>query len=295
MRKLLFIINPKAGKKLGPAISGIIREEMPSHIPYQVVVWKDKEHFEEIIAMLHSGGYTDAVAAGGDGTVNRVGQALLGTKIRLGIIPLGSGNGLARSLGLSMDLNQAVRQIVEGREALIDSGTVNGMPFFCTAGLGFDAHIGSLFASSVKRGLQSYVRITLRELFRYRAQEYRLDFNGKSLNKKAFLITVANAGQYGNDFYIAPQADMTDGLFHIVVLKPFNALKVIGLMRNILGRKAFVSKSIETYAAPKLSIQRAASGFVHYDGEPMETTATVVFANKPSSLNVIVGEKFKAA
>lgn len=295
MRKLLFIINPKAGKKLGPAISEIIRKEMPAHIPYQVVIWKDKEHFEEIISLLHSGGYSDAVAAGGDGTVNRVAQALLGTNIRLGIIPLGSGNGLARSLGLSMDLDVAVRQVVQGRESRIDSGTINGMPFFCTAGLGFDAHIGSLFASSARRGLQSYVRITLRELFRYRAQEYSLEFGEQTIRKKAFLVTVANAGQYGNDFYIAPQANMRDGLFHVVILKPFNVLKVAGLLRNILGRKAFVSKSIETYSTRKVTIHRASAGFVHYDGEPMETTATVVFENYPLSLNVIVGEKFTAA
>ena len=187
-----------------------------------------------------------------------------------------------------------IKQIVEGRSVTIDTGTVNGIPFFCTSGVGFDAHIGNLFASSVKRGLQSYIKIITRELFMYRAKTYTLRFNNTEIRKKAFLITVANAGQYGNDFYIAPQANIQDGLFHVVILKPFNVLKVAGLLHRILGRKAFLNSSIETFTTSKIEIERDAPDTIHFDGEPANAEKKVVFEIKPSSLTVIVGQYFKA-
>src|SRR5690606_27901353 len=111
-----------------------------------------------------------------------------GSDIALGIVPIGSGNGLARSLGISMKLNEAIHQIVKGTTTKIDSGLVNGIPFFCTSGVGFDAHIGSQFAASIKRGLQAYVKITIRELFTYRAKNYTIKIGNQEIRKKAFLI-----------------------------------------------------------------------------------------------------------
>ncbi len=227
-RKLLFIVNPNAGKKIAAEILQIIRKELPRNIYYQVVTWEDKDHFEEIAGQLLNDDYTDAIAVGGDGTVNAVARTILGSNIRLGIVPVGSGNGLARSLQLSMDIREVIRQIVACRCMAIDYGTVNGQAFFCTAGLGFDAHIGQLFASSSERGLKTYVKITLRELLRYRAGKYLININGLVLKRKAFLITVANAGQYGNDFYIAPLADLQDGLFHVVIFIKFPFLCTAG-------------------------------------------------------------------
>lgn len=290
-RKILFIVNPKAGKKISDKIIGIIQKEFPASIDYQVVIWRDRNHFEEITSMLKTQGYTDAIAVGGDGTVNQVAKAILDTEIALGIVPAGSGNGLARSLGLSMRIEEVIQQIVAGGKVFIDTGLVNGIPFCCTSGVGFDAHIGNLFATSIKRGLKSYIKITFRELLKYKAKNYTLKFNGTDLKRKAFLITVANAGQYGNDFYIAPQANMQDGKFHVVVLKPFNILKVIGLMRRILSGKAYLSNSVETYETEHLVIEREAEDTVHFDGEPAMTHARVVYEMRPRSLKVIVGEK----
>ncbi len=293
-RKILFIVNPNAGKRMSGNIMDIIRKEMPENVYYQIAVWKSLYHFDEILGILKTQDYTDAIAVGGDGTVNHIAKSLLGTGIRLGIVPIGSGNGLARSLALSMQIEQVVKQIVEGRTAVIDSGTVNGIPFFCTSGVGFDAHIGNLFAASAKRGLQRYIKIIARELFMYRAKNYTIRINGQVLQKKAFLITVANAGQYGNNFYIAPQANIQDGLFHMVILKPFNVLKVVGLLHRILGRKAFLSRSIETYTASRIEIERDSEDTIHFDGEPAMSGKTIVFENRPSSLTVIVGENFRA-
>lgn len=291
-RKILFIVNPNAGKRISEHIIQTIRKEFPQNIYFQIVVWKNKHHFTEITTLLKTEGYTDAVAVGGDGTVNHVAKTILNSDITLGIVPIGSGNGLARSLGLSMKIDEVIKQIAEGKTNLIDSGSVNGTPFFCTSGIGFDAHIGNLFATSVKRGLQSYVKITIRELFKYRAKNYILELNGKSIKRKAFLITVANAGQYGNDFYIAPQASMQDGQFHVVILKPFNVLQVIGLITRILSKKAHLSRRIETYVTDKVKITREEKDTIHFDGEPAFESKEVVFENRPRSLNVIIGEKF---
>jgi diacylglycerol kinase family enzyme len=153
-RKLLFIVNPNAGKKKSDKIIQTIRKTFPANIYYQFVIWKDKNNFDEIVKLLKSEGYTDAIAVGGDGTVNQVAKNILNSNITLGIIPIGSGNGLARTLGISIDIDQAIKQIVDGQTTTIDSGNVNNIPFFCTSGIGFDAHIGNLFAKSKKKRIK---------------------------------------------------------------------------------------------------------------------------------------------
>lgn len=291
-RKLLFIVNPNAGKKIPGKIIDTIKKVFPKNIYYQIVIWKDKDHFKEILDILHFQHYTDAIAVGGDGTVNAVAKSIVNTNIALGIIPAGSGNGLARTLRMPMDIEDAIREIAKGNKIKIDSGTVNNIPFFCTSGIGFDAHIGNLFATSSKRGLKSYIKITVAELFKYRAKEYTITFNNQTIKRKAFLITVANAGQYGNDVYIAPQADIQDGLFHLVILKPFNIMHFRGLTTKILRKKVNLSSKVETFTAQKITITRDETDTVHFDGEPAIEGKEVIFEVKPQSLNVIIGDKF---
>lgn len=288
-RKLLFIVNPNAGKKISNAIIKIIRKEFPQNIYYQIVIWKNKDHFDEITTLLNSEGYSDAIAVGGDGTVNQVAKSILGTGIRLGIVPVGSGNGLARSLGLSMDIETVIKQIEKGKTETIDNGSVNGKAFFCTSGIGFDAHISYLFASSKARGLKSYVKIITQQLLSYKAKEYTLELNGETIQRKAFLITVANAGQYGNDFYIAPEASLNDGLFHVVILKPFTVFHLPALLFKILRRKAHTSSRIETFVTNRLRILRAEKDSIHFDGEPLLEEKELEYSNNKQSLKVIVG------
>ncbi len=291
-RKILFIVNPNAGKKISGKLIETIRNEFPEDISKEIIIWQNREHFAEILQKLKTENYTDAVAVGGDGTVNQVAKSILNTNISLGIVPAGSGNGLARSLGISMRSEEAIKQIAKGNTQLIDSGTVNSIPFFCTSGVGFDAHIGKLFATSTKRGLQSYVKITFRELAAYKEQDYVLTIDEKEISKKAFLITIANAGQYGNNFYIAPQAKLNDGLFHVVILKPFTFLQSIGIVLKVLARKANESRFIETYTCKELKITRQKSDSIHFDGEPETQGTELNYTLNPKSLKVIVGDKF---
>lgn len=291
-RKLLFIINPKAGKKLGPTLLPLIEQKLNGKLAYDVALWKNVDEFNIIAQKLFSDGFTDAIAVGGDGTVNMVAKTVLGKGLTLGIVPAGSGNGLARSLGLPMNTEKALDKIIEGKTDIVDSGTVNGIPFFCTSGVGFDAHIGHLFATSVKRGLQSYIKIIWKEFFSYKPKTYCLKYAGVEVEKTAFLITVGNAGQYGNDFYIAPGAKMNDGLFHVSVLKPFKFYQVFGLLIKILRRKADTSKLIDAFACSELTITRKEKDVIHFDGEPAMSDETVVFKINKLSLKAITGNKF---
>jgi diacylglycerol kinase (ATP) len=292
LRKLLFIINPKAGKKLGPELLPLIEQKLKGKLQYEIALWKNVEEFGIIADKLKNGGFTDAIAVGGDGTVNMVGKTVLGTTISLGILPAGSGNGLARSLKLPMKKEKALDAIVEGKTSVVDSGEVNGSSFFCTSGVGFDAHIGNLFATSTTRGLKTYIKIIRKEFRTYEPQTYLIKTEKEEIERTAFLITVGNAGQYGNDFYIAPGAKMNDGIFHISILRPFKLFQVAGLVTKILQGKADKSKLMETFSCKELTISRKKKDFVHYDGEPKMEVEKVVFKMNPLSIRVIVGEKF---
>ncbi len=292
-RKVLFIVNPNAGKKISDKIVENIKKHFPSSIDYLIMIWKDRYHFEDILRSLKTDGYTDAVAVGGDGTVNQVAKSIIDLPISLGIVPIGSGNGLARSLGLSMNIEKAIQQIAEGKTEVIDYGIVNNTPFFCTSGVGFDAHIGHLFATSPKRGLKSYVKISIREYRKYKAKNYTINLNGQLLKRNAFLITVANAGQYGNDFYIAPQANMQDGLFHVAIVQPISLLSSFGLLNKVLRRKAHTSALIETFTASELQIIRETEDTIHFDGEPALEPKEVNYKLMPQKITAIVGDKWK--
>lgn len=286
-QKVVFIINPKAGVKKKMDIPAFIKEHFSSAIKYDIIIWKNKDDFKNIQQQILEGEYTIAVAVGGDGTVNQIAQTVNHTTIALGILPFGSGNGLARSIGVPMDIKAALDFIAKGKTRKIDSGLINDVPFFCTSGVGFDAHIGTLFASNTTRGLQSYIKIIWKEFFSYKAQDYKLIVDGKEENVNAFLIAFANAGQYGNNFYIAPQAAMNDGIIDISVLKPFALPSAIGLLRKILARKANLSKHIQSFSGKEIKLIRKEAGPFHFDGEPGITGAEVIVKVVPNSLNVI--------
>jgi diacylglycerol kinase (ATP) len=296
--KWLIVVNPKAGKKKNIDVPNLVGSHMKG-LPYEILEWTRENDFSAITRAIHSENFTYVVAAGGDGTVNRVGRELLekkaglgGRQAALGILPLGSGNGLARSLGINMEPAQALKQLLQKKISRIDAGNINGHAFFCTAGVGFDAHIGGLFASSETRGLRSYVQIVLRELVRYRAKQYTVEVDGKSKSLSAFLITLANAGQYGNDFYIAPQASLQDGILQVVILKPFNLLKAPGIVRRMLGRQAHLSPSIETLAGKNIVIERDSNDMIHFDGEPFMENKRLVISVHAGALKVLTGPGF---
>ena len=292
IKKVAFVINPNAGGKKKENIIQLISENLSAKTPYDIFVWEEKNNFGEIQRQITSGKYDVVIAVGGDGTVNEVAKNLIYTDIVFGIIPRGSGNGLARTLGIPMDTKKAIQRIETGEMRTIDSGLINNKSFFCTSGIGFDAHIGKLFVTSKKRGLSSYFKITTRELFNYRAKKYTILFNNEMLVTKAFLITFANAGQYGNDFYIAPEAKLDDGKLHVAILKPFSAISIFPLLAKILRKRAHKSKSIKTFTSQNIKISDVrVSEFenvdIHFDGEPGSAENEIEVKINPASLKVI--------
>ncbi len=288
--RYLFIVNPNSGKRNSETIIHIIEKTIGASVDFEIALWKNIEEFRQIEIKLSSGNFTHAIAVGGDGSVNLVAKSILNSTVKLGIIPTGSGNGLARSLGIEMDTEKALQQLLQNKTATIDVGAVNDTYFFCTSGVGFDAHIGKLFANLKTRGLKTYIKLVIKEYLSYKPEEYTLQINGDKIKRIAFFITIANAGQFGNNFYIAPKAKLNDGLFHVVIAKPFSAFLVLGTLIKILLRKAHQSSYFETILCDELTITRFNKGAIHYDGEPDEKGEELKYKIKKKALTVVIGE-----
>ncbi len=238
-------------------------------------------------------GFTKIVAVGGDGTVNEIAKELIDTNTALGIIPFGSGNGLARHLKIPMNTKKAMELLERSVEAKIDVGMMNGRAFFCTAGLAFDAHIGKIFAGMKGRGLMGYIKSVFKEYFSYTSEEYEVEINGKRSRHRAFLITVANAGQYGNNVYIAPLADITDGLLDLCIVKSFSVYKLPSMAWRVFNRSVNESKYVSTVSAKKIIVRRKNKGPFHIDGEPFEGGKEFKFEIKEMALKVLLEKSNK--
>lgn len=292
-RRIAFVINPKSGNDRKTDRVQLIRSLLSKSYDSEIIPWLKVEDRDEIFRRVKSEGYDIAVAVGGDGTVSQLAEALCETGVALGIIPFGSGNGLARHLGVPLKTPEAMKLLETGVIRSIDRGRFNERSFFCTAGLGFDARIGKLFAESTTRGFWTYAKMTLREFRSYKPEKYSIDIDGKKIEREAFLVTVANAGQYGNNAWIAPHANVCDGELHLSVLLPFRWWNMIGLARKMFGKKIDTSRFLETYKGKVIRIHRNEEGPSHYDGEPDFSGKELLATIDPSVLKVVVHESFK--
>ncbi|MGQ7853725.1 diacylglycerol/lipid kinase family protein [Pedobacter sp. WC2501] len=286
---ILFIINPISGGR------GKLR------IPDFIDKYLDKEKFSPNFVFSeyvgHAGELADEastknfdviIAAGGDGTINEVATKVLKHNKILGILPLGSGNGLARFLNISKNLRYALSIINNFKIDEIDTAEFNKKCFFNLAGMGFDAHLSSVFSKDKKRGLSGYVKLGFKEVFNYKAQTYNLNIDGTEYTRKAFAISIANSSQYGNDVYIAPNASVKDGLLDICIIKPFPIIKLPVLGYVMLRGKAESSDMIEIIKGKNIKIIRETAGAVHVDGEPLQMGVEIEAVINPLSLKVIV-------
>lgn len=285
--KIAFIINPNAGVKKKIDIPEFITSHFPKNIPFDIITWDNKHDFESIKQQILANSYTTVVACGGDGTVNQTASVVVNTNMALGILPLGSGNGLARSNQIPMDLKQALAVIAKGSVRKMDSALINGIPYFCTAGVGFDALIANCFATSTKRGFATYISTTFKEFFNYKPNSYNITVDGVTTKIEAFLITIANAGQWGNDVYIAPKAKLNDGLLRVCILKPFKKRSIPSIGLKLFLKKIDSSKSFVALIGKKIEIQFDNELPVHYDGEPILVKDKLNIEVVPLSLNVI--------
>ncbi|WP_244278801.1 diacylglycerol/lipid kinase family protein [Pedobacter suwonensis] len=286
---ILFIINPISGGRGKRRIPDFIdkylnKEKFSPNFVFSEYVG----HASELADEAATKNFDVIVAAGGDGTINEVATKVLKHQKILGILPLGSGNGLARFLNISKNLRYALSIINDFKIDKIDTAEFNKKCFFNLAGMGFDAHLSAVFSKDKKRGLSGYVKLGFKEVFNYKPQLYQLDIDGKTYSRKAFAISIANSSQYGNDVYIAPNASVKDGLLDVCIIKPFPIIKLPLLGYVMLNGKAETSDMIEIIKGKNIKIIREMSGAVHVDGEPLQMGAEIEAVVNPLSLKVIV-------
>ena len=269
-KKISFIINPKSGTQSKEQILHLLDEKLDKTKYAQEVIYTEYAgHAVEIAAQKAKENVHAVVAIGGDGTINEIARSLVHTNTALGIIPCGSGNGLARHLQISMEPKKAIEIINEGIIDVIDYGKINEVPFFCTCGVGFDAFVSLKFAKAGRRGPLTYLEKTLLESLKYQPETYELETEDGTLKYKAFLIACGNASQYGNNAYIAPQAMLTDGLLDVTILEPFTVLDVPSLSFQLFNKTIDQNSRIKTFRCQTLRIHRTKPGVVHFDGDPM--------------------------
>ncbi len=290
-KKITFIINPIAGTRSKLNIPLLIESYLDPHKYTATMLYSEYAgHAGKIAALAVKENTSCVVAVGGDGTMNEVANALVNTPVRLGLIPLGSGNGLARHLGIPLEVVEAIKILNQEQEVQIDSVLLNNRHFFCTAGVGFDAHVGYLFSKQAARGLRSYVKTTLQEFMGYRPSTYLLQADGRELKRKAFVITFANAGQYGNNAFISPEASIQDGLIDICILHPFPKPMAFSMGMRLFSKRMHRSRFMEIVRAKKISVTCQPGQSLHLDGEPCPVPAQLNIEIKPKSLRVLVSD-----
>ena len=292
-KSILFIVNPKSGVQKKRQIPLLIEKNIDrDKYDFSIERTQYAGHACELARAAAERGVDVVVAVGGDGTINEVGRSLVHTSTAMGVIPCGSGNGFARHLGIPLEPKKAIEFINEAHPVSIDYGKLNGRPFFCACGVGFDALVSNHFAKGGRRGLFSYVQKTLADWVTYKSDVYEVEADNVRKKYKAFVIACGNASQYGNNAYIAPYASMRDGLLTVSVLSPFLPVEVPKIVAQLFANRFDKSDHMTMLTARRIKIKRKAAGPVHYDGEPCEMEANLVVEVVPEGIKVLAKESW---
>lgn len=289
--KIAFIINPHSGTTQKKALPALIEQRIDAYkFEVTTVFTEYAGHGKELAAKFAEEGFDAVIACGGDGTINEIASSLTETKAAFGIVPFGSGNGLARHLHIPLKPTEALDVINAYQLQPLDYGIVNDHKFFCTSGTGFDAQIAWDFAQQPTRGLMTYLKLILKEYWSYEPETYVIEADGKTYERKAFVVTFANASQYGNEGYIAPLAKTYDGLMDISILKPFRWYNIPKITYQLLTRKLYKNDLLEEIQVKSATLKRKHKGPFHFDGDPIEFGETVTARIVSNALQVIAGK-----
>lgn len=290
--KTRFIFNPCSGhNRRDPWLARAIPEFIAAQrLDADLVTTEGPGHATDLARLAVLAGCDRVIAVGGDGTLNEVAQALVNAPAALGLVPCGSGNGLALHLGIPTNPRRALALLADtsAREAAIDTGTANGHAFFNAMGVGFDAEIARRFNRLTRRGLPAYARTGLAAFLARRTGQYTITSGGRRESIEALLIAVANSAQYGNNAVIAPGARVDDGQLDLVAIRPVGLLGAAMLAARLFARRLDQSSRVMRRTGSRFVIQRTTSGLIHTDGETHETHATVEIAVLPRSLRLVV-------
>ena len=290
-KKIIFIVNPISGHHNKNHFPNLVESSIDKNkYDYTIVFTEYANHATELTMKAIEDGYEYIAAVGGDGTINEVAKCMIGKEQTLVIIPFGSGNGLARHLGLPFKVEKLVKDVINnGRRYKIDTATMNGVPFISLAGIGFDAMIADYFAKDENRGFLTYAKLITEKYPNYRQKEYTLILDDKTtIECKPFFVTFANSSQFGYNAEISPKASVQDGLLDVCIFKKPNILEVPIVATYFLAKQIDKSNFIDIYKAKKIQVFRKVDEVANVDGEPIEMSKDIIVEIKPLSLNILL-------
>ena len=278
MKQLVFLINKRSGVDRIKALSGSIEKLLDkTQYTYEIYDTEYEKHGTELARKAALQGAYGVIAVGGDGSVNDVVNGLKGSTTLLGILPKGSGNGMARSLNIPLSVEKAIAVINKNKIAEIDVAYANEHAFISNAGVGFDALIIDQFRHSARRGFASYCTLITRSIFSYKDPEWRILVDGKEYKQKAFFINIANGKQLGYDFVIAANADYTDGLLEVTIVGKFPKLMGAWLALRMRRNTLHKSKYVRTMQAKEVIVEAPHLTRLQTDGDPHSANGKVYF------------------
>jgi diacylglycerol kinase (ATP) len=293
-RKIIYLVNPISGTRGKSSLKELIsRVTAERDIPFDILPTVANGDYSFLKPTIHDKHITDVVICGGDGSVNQVVQSLASTHVNFGIIPMGSGNGLALAAGIPKASAKALEIVFTGEPKPTDGFMVNDQFACMLCGLGFDAQIAHEFALQPKRGLGTYASLTTRRFFSARSYPFTIAANKLEFQTEAFFLSVANSNQFGNNFTIAPQAILSDGLLDVVIVKKFaKPLLLLNVMRHVLaGRIKQIENSLNSpviyFQTKELQITNPGNAPMHIDGEPRESIQELYIKVLPRYFNLI--------
>ena len=290
-KRVLFIVNPVSG--VNQSRKAVLADAISNNLDKNVFECEIKysesaAHVRELSKEAADTGIDIIVAVGGDGTLNQVVKGMIGSGAALALVPAGSGNGLARHLGIPVDTEQSVRLIANGNSRLIDTVNLNDDLFVSIAGVGFDALVAKRFSQGTRRGFFSYFKIVTNEYAWYRPRKYKMEIDGKQVVRQALFVSFANTDQFGYNTIISPEAKIDDGLVDVCIVKKVPLLyapRVVGLL---LSRRIDSSGFVEIIRAREIKLSRNKNRVVNIDGEPVKLSKDLRISVNPLSLKVIV-------
>ncbi len=290
--RCMMIVNPASGTVSKHRIVPHVCKRLDKlGVRYDVSATRYPGHAVELARKAAADGYDVVIAVGGDGTVNEVATGLVGSTTALAIVPTGSGNGLARHLGIPVDVDSSIRVLAKKNVITADYGTANDRPFFCTFGVGFDAAVRERCARQKRRGILMYLKNTVNEYINFSPEEYVIEANGQVITDRAFLVVACNASQYGNNAFVAPEASVTDGELDITIVHAGNVITQafvgVDMLTGLIGKNALV----DTIRTKSAVIRRTDTGAAHLDGDAIEMPPVIEIKCHAGKLRVFAPTK----
>lgn len=288
-KKILFIINPKSGIGRQKIAEIIIPHKLDlAKYHYEISYTQYPHHAVLLAKEAAEKKYDVVVAVGGDGSANDVAQGIVNTNTALGIIPVGSGNGLAHHLKISSRITRAIKTINRGKTIKADTGTLNGKLFISIAGLGFDAKVAEKFSRCKYRGLLTYIRLIISEFYKYTPIEYTIEFDQQKIIRKALLVSFANADQFGYNARIAPSASINDGYLDLCILKKESIIKTLLMVKKLFMKNIDDARFVELYKVKNVTVTCKEFTASHLDGDADKQISRASIQVHPKTLSIIV-------